>query len=68
MKIAIVLLGALTLSTALGAAIGTPAGMELISLVQALGPIETATRSIPTPRQCGPVKTKAATRPHPPAM
>ncbi|MCB1413824.1 MAG: hypothetical protein KDJ76_11900 [Xanthobacteraceae bacterium] len=60
MKTAIVLLGSLTLWTTLEAAAGTPAGTEFISLVQALGPIKTATMLAAAPKQCGPLKPATA--------
>jgi hypothetical protein len=60
MRTAIVLLGSLTLWTTLEAAAQTPAGSELISLVQALGPIETTSARAPARRQCGPAQQGAA--------
>jgi hypothetical protein len=60
MRTAIILLGSLTLWTTLEAAAQTPAGSELISLVQALGSIETTTTPVRAPKQCGPAKPGAA--------
>jgi hypothetical protein len=62
MKTAAVLLGSLTLWTTLEAAAGTPAGSELVLLVQALGPIKTETTSLPAPRPCAPAKPAADAR------